>query len=733
MGGGASNTSTTDLNVFQSAVTEVGQSIRAESENVSTQQVNKTQRIVLNNGSTAIKNPCSNRLPIIENCVAQNCSRLDDEPIYQCVIKRGNYTGITTQEGCDEAFGFTFNEANTDADGICNGLGPLADELTPDQRRTICENMSIRLTCEPNTPGSFVSYFSEVNSEGITVPMGCVSNGQCPVGGECDTSINQCGYRNFPGTIDPTCGGNCGNETKYIVEQINNLGVREFIYKDITEEIINQQNITQYCAFFTPTEIGDRCYTRLEMDDYFDCDKIPNSGGPYVGEDNEGFTDAFEQCSKTCSDIYSCSPEEIELFKPSTPTIIANGGICLNNTSNTSLVSSQIADTTVTAEMTTFLSNTFQNEVSKEIAQINSGLNFNQQNNSRERTTSTQKVKNILSQSISATAENINIQSTNTEQIIEVNNVGEIIASSGNQSCDILRDENGLPTAQCIATPTNPSQGFGPCGNAAFILNNDSTTQITSLQESKSTVDALLNSSVLNDISSKYSFKLTQANQGLDPLAWLSALLGMLLVPGVVVLLIVGMVVYFKFSTIKEIATNISKNPEKFALAIFCIIVLGYGCVSLYYYVGRGVPADKAFSFQWNTEEENQEGPPPPEDDPGEPKPGELECPITNLAGCSECSIFIRYEPDENGESTVPTGQDAVNTCFVAIDGLETDPNLTRSEQCQQITDRNLTIPNCEDPNCRLRNTTVGTIRLSCTDPVPTAAPTAAPTSAPSP
>jgi len=442
---------------------------------------------------------------------------------------------------------------------------------------------------------------------------------------------------------------------------------------------------------------------------------------------SEGFPNAFDQCSKTCSDTYSCSPEEIELFKPATPTIIANGGICLNNTSNTSLVSSQIADATVTAEMTTFLTNTFQNEVSKEIAQVNSGLNFNQENNSRERTTSTQKVKNTISQAISASAANVSIQSNNLEQIIEVNNVGEIIASSGDQSCDILRDESGLPLAQCLTTPSNPSPEFGSCAGKAFVLTNDSTTQITNLQESKSTVDAILNSSVLNDIASKYSFKLKQANEGLDPADILAGLLGMLLIPAIIGMLIVGMVMYFTKSTLKKVLTS------KYLWSLIILVALGYIGVSLYYHFVKDVPIDKAFTFQWGEEENQEEGPPPPDEDTNEPKPDELKCPITNIAGCSECSVFLRYEPDENGESTVPTGEDAVTACSDATTDLETDPNLTRSEQCQQLSDRNITIPNCEDPNCRSKNTTVGTLRFACFDPVPTAAPTSAPTSEPTP
>lgn len=82
MGAGASNLSTSDMSIYQSSLTKIGQDIRNKAENITNQQTNVEQELNLETGATeAMKEidqaPCNNALKLVANCIENNCHPSD--------------------------------------------------------------------------------------------------------------------------------------------------------------------------------------------------------------------------------------------------------------------------------------------------------------------------------------------------------------------------------------------------------------------------------------------------------------------------------------------------------------------------------------------------------------------------------------------------------------------------------------------------------------------------------
>ena len=713
MGSGGSNLSRTDLDVYQSSITDISQSIRAEASNLSKQSLNKTQKIKLQVGESVagLINPCELRQPSIEACIQNNCSKLNQDPIYQCRIKQGDFIGPTSVEACDQAFGVTFDYAENDPQDICSGTGTAVDDLTVDAQREKCRDMALRLSCKPNDLGTFLSYPVSPIS-GTTIPCPSGTDVTCPAGTECDTSKGICGVRSIPGTTDPACGGGCGIKMIYMAEEITQDGKRKFTYNHpLTLQELNDAGYTQHCSFFEPQNPGEKCYSTYNTDLYFDCSQVPNTGGPYIGDNADGFADAFAKCSKACDTSIGCTNFEVETYKPEQGTLIVNGGMCLENVSGTTFVSEQIAESNVTAQMITFLSNDLQSEITKTITQANEGINFGQENNSQERTSITQKIKTEISQAIAANAHNSSLQGSDIEQDIEQIIYGTVIVAGNDQQCETEKTQSGHVNTTCVMAegPQSGDQNTNCVGGNAFAMSNSSVDSFSTKQESRSIIDAIMNSTVLNTIKSDYDFTLTQTNK--------NDLLGFLW------LIIIGIII---IGAILSYALTKSIDVLKILAIVAGVLVVIVGIVFIVMWAVDAESFNKMIGIE-KVSDQNPSGSVTQEveSDVNSDKPSnfEVECPIDNMANCN-CSYFIKQDIDLCTISAADRDQLTNLTCK-DLNVFETTVGAPLDQQCQQLVNRRVrwgdvhgpvTMDLCTELACVQRNFVDpgGTGRMVC-------------------
>lgn len=137
MGAGASNISTSDLSVFQSAISEVSQNISNEASNVSNMEFNIEQVIKFQNGSDAIlpqeNNPCNMR-----ELSALDCELKCNPSITSHIVSTN---GVRNDVNCDNKYG----KLNVDFIGDENECDYNYDQ--PDSLK-VCNKQFIRSKCE---------------------------------------------------------------------------------------------------------------------------------------------------------------------------------------------------------------------------------------------------------------------------------------------------------------------------------------------------------------------------------------------------------------------------------------------------------------------------------------------------------------------------------------------------------------------------------------------------------
>ncbi len=688
MGGGASNLSLTELQSYQSAISEVMQDIQNETSNLTSQKVDISQEINLTVGTDPPPtNPCADRLDTINACISENCR--DIPAIYQCQLKKGNVIGPTSESLCDKAFGYTY-EQSLDKEGLCNG-GPESTKVPLTELRSICSNKLLRQYCIPNDPGTYISWN---NTE-------CLSSADCPIGTTCDLRDFSerkgfCGVQTVSGSTESTCGGECGSKTIYQVEYIDNDGKRKFTFDKLTNEDLDNFGI-QPCLFTMPEKNGDKCYRRYNLDEYYNCSQVNGTG---VRES--------PNCGEKCN-LLRCTPEESALFQPvQASVIVENGNICLNNKASATFVSTQVAEVNTNAKLENKITNQFQSDISKIISQTNKGINFGQENNSQERTSITQKVRNTVSQSISSSAQNQTIQGNETKQVINFNVPSgrvEIRNSCEGRGKDCVESKPDLPGSSC------PGGGL--------ILSNEAVSEMNSNQTASSIVDALLNSNILNDLVSKYSFTATQKNDN-DILGALLALLGSYFI---FIILFIAVTGWLAIKVGEKIVDLLKRTMKWILLATVILIIIWIIVAGIIY--GTRNKDDPNYSFSdamlfkaSNYINQNPSGNPPgpKPSDPSKPQAGEFECTVPNVAG-SKCSVFIASSSEE--------GQNE-QRCRDIVNKLQTDQTATISEQCDTLINRNISWSNpsvamskeyCVNSslaNSSLRNYTDNSVRIWC-------------------
>jgi hypothetical protein len=656
------------------------QTIQNETNNYASQQVEVSQENNIIIGGEEPINPCASDIPV-QTCIEKSrCNTPGNyiPPIYQCNLIRDG-SGATSVSACDAAFGQATQEE------YCYG--------TPET----CRKQLLRKTCGANPPGSFIPLDS--------VSVSCQSSADCPVGTTCDLNRKLCGVETTPGyTEDNTCGGNCGTKTVYQIEFIASDGKRTFTL-DNRESVPTNVGL---CSGIIPlSKPGEACYRAYNLDDYYDCVQVVNTGIKIP-----------ENCIDNCKKL-ACSAEKIKLLTPAPPFLNVEGKICLQNTAKSTFNSTQFAEATTRATLTSQISSQFQNDITKTISQTNKGINFNQENNSQERTSITQKVRNTISQALSASSKNNVIQSDKTKQINNfILNRGTVTVTSGGckSAGDPLND-------QCVNVKTSPG-----CG---LLLTNESISELNSTQTARSVVDALLDSNILNDLKNEYDFTATQTNEN-DLLGGLfNLLMGYVVLIAVFGLIAIGMVY-----VLGKTALEVVKTPW-FWVAFVILVLAGLGI-----WLGVDQPWVKTTTITIS----NPSGQPPsplPSDPSSQPGKNEIKCEIGNTAGCN-CSIFVT-----KGEADKLTEVQKKEICSTIIGDLQTNPTSTIDAQCSEIKDvqwggTKFTSEFCGDTigkYCSLRNyTSLEGIRAYCTSPdgstLPaptTAAPTKAPTSTSAP
>lgn len=695
MGTAASNLSSTDLQTYQSSISEVFQSIQNEASNLTTQQVDLSQEINVTVGTTPPPtNPCADRVDVLQACDKSNCR--DKEDIYQCQFKGGTPVGATTVSLCDEAFGYTSQEAN-DQEGFCNG-GTGSTTVPESALYTICQNKLLRKTCFPNPPGSYISWNN----------VSCSSSADCPTGTTCDLNLDSeqygyCGVKTIPGSFESTCGGTCGTKTIYQIEYIQD-GKRKFtLDTSWTLKEINDEKIGS-CGLRVPSKEGEKCYRAYNLDEYYDCVKVQKE------------RKIPPNCAADCKSLYSCTPEELEAFKPVQAELnVIGGSICLQNKASSTFVSKQVAEATTKAILESAITNQFQNDITKTITQKNKGINFNQENNSQERTSITQKVRNTISQAISSASSNQTVQGDATKQVIN------FTVASGKVT---ISKDCGKESGCITSNPTIPGQF---CPGGGLVISNDAISDMNSTQTSRSVVDALLNSGILNDLSNKYSFTAEQTNDN-DILGGLFALLMGYIVLIVVVAIIALVTAGFLAKTSLSFLNSLLDVLKKIWIPTLVVAVLAGAGVGIYFAV-------RPTTTTTNTNPSGQPPRPLPSD-PSQPGNNEIECKIGNTVGCN-CSIFVTEEAADK-----LTENQKKEICAPFISNLQTNLTSTISEQCSEIYVKDVKWGNpptteftskfCEETSekaCSLRNfTSPEGIRAYCKPvaglaPIPTGTP----------
>ena len=666
------NTSRSELNSFQKSVTDISKGVKSDASNLTDQELNLNQSIIVNNG-TQLNNPCNDRFSSIEECIARNCQ--SNDPIYQCQLIRGNSPGAVTEQKCDSTFGFTYDEAGPAVSDCKDEDTPIPDGFTTQQYKTYCTNAIMRTKCTYNSGGDdvFINRTSCMDSNDIPCPYGteCVecSGDDCPSG-------SACAFKGKLGWVnDETCDNSCDSEILYIVET-NHPNAATTITSLTKEE--SELGEMRNCAFYSPTD-GESCYTIVNTGDFYTCSQVIGTGK------NEGVSQ--EGCFEACRNTLGCTDAEIKLFQPATPAIIVEGGgsICFYNEADSSFVSNQITQSDITSEMVTDLVNDFSSTVTKTISQTNDGLNLGQSNGSDETTNLNQSIRNSISDSIKSSTSNRTTQISNEEQVIKFNNNGLIYVGENPQDCIEAENKEDVSPGECVVldngTVDNDSEADNNCGKGSFVLSNSNTSDFDSNQEAKSVVDTLMNNIIKNKITSDYDFTLTQLNKGFDPLAALMAYLVYLIIAAIVGVLAGGYIISKVFPLLTVI------------IRWFFIASIIGGIIFLILKFGTDMLDDKV-EFSPKDKIEGDKNPSGNVNvnvnvdvdvdintNPDSVQEGEYECKVNNMANAT-CKIFYK-EGDLSDE-------EKAYQCSLLNDNLETSENECREAQCQELINGNI-------------------------------------------
>jgi hypothetical protein len=702
MGASASNLSRTNLNLTQSAVTEVAQKVKANAGNISNQQIQIAQNITLVNGSADVRpDPCLGNLNSVVLCKESLCAQLDADAIYRCNIITNPYTGQAgpvSEEMCDEAFGPS-SEMN-DNDGLCDGTNVNVSEMSDSDRRKICSMRVVRQNCMTNPSSSFTP-IEEIKTEGdnkvgkhscttsadceagfectegqcdygvdcssnddcvpeyyycssygyCTLKLSCNSDADCPMGDpQSAVCVNGvCGLLGDVGWADNgdgegrnECKDACKGDIYYLIESYDDVNdVLKFDVSNVSNVSKEELEINDIgnCVFnpVDPENNVTQCYTVIDTEDIYGCSLVQNSAGYFNGSDSDenAYVRALEVCFESCNS-YRCTDTEQKLYNQKANLVCMGqgGGFCTENSTNTTMVSSQTANSQIDASMTTYITNDFHSTVVKTITQANEGINFSQHNNSQEATDITQKIKNLVTQKLEANAENVQWQWSKDNLTQTVTNYGNMvgIAPGDGQICDLgITEDDGI-SVQCVNVESgNDGQSMNGGNSCGCSLNNESLVDLESTQQSQAVVEAIMNTSVTNTLASLYSFTLEQLNKGVElNFVWI-----------IVALIFGGAMVIVALIYLKgKILDTVSDGMKNGIMALIFISVLGFiGTLvgGVYYFLKQSSEDD---------EEENEEYPNDFRDPLTycEPYEDEVRCDIVDSAGCNTCKLFIKTD-----------------------------------------------------------------------------------------
>jgi hypothetical protein len=468
MGVGASNLSISRLNVYQEAVNKIGQNLRAKAHNSAKQVSNVEQTIDILIG---VSDKCEGIFQNKDRC-DKDCQFNSRTPTYQCQFRtnQGTDTNTTNTSNCDAVYG-TLEQAKTN-DGTCDGTRDMDEE----EREQICLARAVRLTCPNNPERVFNS-----NNQGVPEPSGVYGYSSNTCNDDCTT------------TIYIKTGTNGTNKT-YDYEFADG----QPYYEDPGGErmVVNTGN------FFTcrPSDDGGINW----KNDY-----------------------PLSECLTDCAKNNKCDVLEERYYDG---VIDCGGTFCASNTANVSLGSEQLADSNIKSEMTANITNDFQSEVMKTITQANEGLNFSQFNTSDEFTQIIQSIKNQVTNNISSSATNELDQEANTNQSITIKVFGKLFGNNNCPTtgiaqyteCDKIEDQIARQECQEAVknswennTYTNdtcvPPDNTGGCG---CLINNSTVQELSNKQEAKAVIDSIFDTTILNELSSKYTLTVDQLNKG---------------------------------------------------------------------------------------------------------------------------------------------------------------------------------------------------------------------------
>lgn len=513
MGARASNMSRSQLDVYQQAITQIGQELRAEAKNDARQKVQIEQEI--NISSKGVIYPCQLYTDSQNVCDIQ-CAIAQRPPIYQCqlLVTDSRLTNNETNaENCDIIFDMTYEQARSNENTICKDT---SDTYTNDQKSKICFDSALRMACKEGNDSMYT-----------------ITDKQCNNVNDCNQgSICQDGLCYAPsGLVGKTnleeCSNKCGLGTIYMKQIINSDNKVLYEYTPDGFSLYTTPNGLPECTGFETSNDGI-CVIPIDTSQVYGCTEIYNGGVDYLNNIT------YQECKLACATAYKC-PEEIEAQLPIQATMIcigSGGGLCASNNAEVYITSEQLAETNINSEMSASITNDFQSEVVKTITQKNSGLNFQQFNSSDELTTVTQSIKNLITNVINSESSNLSIQETSTKQIVNFTNEGYVegiatggcnlsppdysscinLSESEKKKCqDSIMNDYSSRNLNCINT-----DGISSNSNCGCNFTNNTLADMKNKQIASGIIKSIFDSDVLNNLTSAYTLAVDQTNTGLD-------------------------------------------------------------------------------------------------------------------------------------------------------------------------------------------------------------------------
>lgn len=353
-------------------------------------------------------------------------------------------------------------------------------------------------------------------------------------------------------------------------------------------ENINQQDarVKQIIKFKNGDGRETACDKRSELRTAFvsncqgECQEIYNKCTDNcinLFENNRITFSEFQQCNNDCDEnndpnpcmdqcvlnsttiIPDCTAAESSAMRPT----IKGCDIRTNQNAAQSLQATQIASAHVDAEMTANVMNSFESVIDKTISQVNLDLNFQQFNSSEDRTNISQKIRNEISNAIESSATNKTFFNADGTQETEFVNLGFInccgnVCDPEQTTCSLVANMD--PDGNLVENPTGSP---GTCGEIS--INQEMMQNLQINQTSKSVIESIFNSEVVNDLFSKFTFKLDQVNKGVNLLELLAPFIFF-------ILLLVGGGLLTVRTVFKSLGDFISRNPFTVLLIVALIV-----------------------------------------------------------------------------------------------------------------------------------------------------------------